>query len=248
MRAGMLTRLEGLYLNILRAVIIILATVMLAAAVVGAVIAGPMLLSSFASDRGAERLVEDDDLQTFLGGQSALQPGGKQAGPSAETEARAAAADERLREASGHIVAYFEARFGQTIPAPALTEYLNEKMLELSPELHDPYMDSLLTLGRDLAARAPADPRVDVDQLIEWHHGRFVRAMQEAEAQNAERAAEAVERRTAAFATAGLAIVAFGLFLLMVFVFVLVKIERNLRLVAVRVSPAADDQATAVQP
>ena len=43
----MLNKLEALYLNILRVVIIVLATVLLAVAAIGAVVAAPMLLSSF---------------------------------------------------------------------------------------------------------------------------------------------------------------------------------------------------------
>lgn len=63
----MLNKLEALYLNILRVVIIVLATVLLVVATIGAVVAGPMLLSSFGGgDADAARLVQKDSLNDYL--------------------------------------------------------------------------------------------------------------------------------------------------------------------------------------
>ena len=62
--ATRLDRLEGLYLNILRVTILILATVMLIASVIGVINAAPKLLPSFGS-ADARKLVSGATLKDF---------------------------------------------------------------------------------------------------------------------------------------------------------------------------------------
>lgn len=236
----MLNRLEGLYLNILRVVIIVLATVLLVAATIGLVIAGPMLLSSFGGETNAERLVSGDNLQTYLGNGSGAQSGASSAMDTAEVEQRAAEADRRYREAATNIARYMKAKAGVEIVEPAVTDYLQGKGDQLPMGLGDKYADSVLGLSQDLVRSPATTPLVDVDQLIEWHHARFAQAADEAAQRDALKQAEAMQRRITAVAAATGAVVLFGMFLLMVFVFVLVKIERNLRLVPVLLDSRSD--------
>ena len=228
----MLARLEALYLNILRVAIIILATILLACAAVAMVVAGPMLLSSFNSETNATRLVRSDTLNSYLQGESGAGQASDQ--PTEASVERAAQADTRIRQAATNIANYVTAKYGFDIVEPAVVGYLEDNALALPASLFDSYCDSLLTLTNDLVARPASASPIDVDQLTAWHFEKFQQAAQQADAQNAARAAETAQRRITAVAAATAAVTLFGLFLLMVFVFVLVKIERNLRLLPVR--------------
>ncbi|RYG88907.1 MAG: hypothetical protein EON59_02985 [Alphaproteobacteria bacterium] len=225
----MLARLEALYLNILRVVILVLATILLVGAIGAIVVAGPMLLSSFQGETNAGRLVRADDLASFERGQSGSGESASSDQPTAETLERAQQADSRLRSAARNIAAYVRAKQGFAPVEPAIVGYLEDNAYSLPSALFDRYCDSLLALTKDLSARPATAPVVDVDQLTAWHLQRFQAAAEQASAQDAAKAAEATQRRITAVLAATAAATLFGLFLLMVFVFVLVKIERNLR-------------------
>lgn len=95
----MLNKLEALYLNILRVVIIVLATVLLAVAAVGVVVAAPMLLSSFGGNEAdAARLVRNDSLNDYLNRNAGGQ--GMSAPDQAELESRTRDADRRFKDAA----------------------------------------------------------------------------------------------------------------------------------------------------
>ncbi|MNN87922.1 hypothetical protein D3C81_2055420 [compost metagenome] len=82
-----------------------------------------------------------------------------------------------------------------------------------------------------------------MDSLIDWHFNQFRQAAETAIQQDAMRAAEDQARRQTAVLAATAAAGFFMMFLLLVFVFVLVKIERNLRRLPVLV-----EQKTSPQP
>lgn len=236
----MLNRLESLYLNILRVVILVLATVLLVVAVIGAGIAGPMLLSSFGGgETNAARMVKDDRLADYLGQGTG---GGASAGAAetAELEEAARLSDRRIREAAANISRYVQAKQGFSPVVAAVTGYIQERADSLPPSLFDRYADSILKLSKDLGAASTTAAPVDVDQLIDWHFGQFASAAQAAQERDAMRAAEEAARRETAVAAGAAAVSFFVMFLLMVFVFVLVKIERNLRRIPVLVEQAGD--------
>lgn len=229
----MLNRLEGLYLNILRVVIIVMATVLLVGTVIGAVVAGPMLLSSFGGDTHAARLVRGDDLESLTRTESPASGSPTGSDVSAEVIERAAGADGRLRDSASNIADYVRAKQGVAVVEEAVVGFLEDLAYSLPADLFDPYCDSVLQLTRDLVARPAASSALNVDQLIENHHSRFLDAAMDAQDQSSARAMEQAEQRSVAVLAATAAMAMFGLFLLMVFVFVLVKIERNLRLLPV---------------
>ncbi len=236
----MLNKLEGLYLNILRVVIIVLATALLAAALVGAVVAGPMLLSSFgASGANAERLVQADQLQDYLGQGQAGDTGAAAGEATAAQEEAALQADRRIREAAENIARYVQAKQGfRPVPA-AIVDYVEQRAYALPTELFDPYSDSLLKLSQDLLGQTATAAPVNVDELIDWHYARFMEAAQVAAETSAQRMAENTMNRATAVAAAAFAGGLFVMFLLLVFVFVLVKIERNLRLLPIQIEGRA---------
>ena len=254
-KQSFLGRLEALYLNMLRVVIIVLATVMLAGTVIGVIVAGPMLLASFGGGQAdAARLVRGDSLDDFLGQGRRSGSGNQAAAPDPELEDRAREADRRIRQAAANITRYISAKTGVTPVEAAVTDYIQTLSDQLPERLVDRYGDSILSLSQELAGRPSTSATLDVDRLIDWHFQRFQAAAEEAATRDASRAAEAMERRIAAVAAGTMAVTLFGLFLLMVFVFVLVKIERNLRLMPVVLQeslagppgPAPRDSATGV--
>lgn len=239
----MLNKLEALYLNILRVVIIVLATVLLVVATIGAVVAGPMLLSSFGGgDADAARLVQKDSLNDYLNrhsGEGQVSQGQDQA----ELEDRMRGADRRFREAAVHIAGYVKAKTGMAPPEAGVIDYIQTMADSLPESLQDRYADSILALSKDLTKAPVSAAPVDVDSLIDWHFNQFRQAAETAIQQDAMRAAEDQARRQTAVLAATAAAGFFMMFLLLVFVFVLVKIERNLRRLPVLV-----EQKTSPQP
>lgn len=236
----MLNRLESLYLNILRVVILVLATVLLVVAVIGAAVAGPMLLSSFGGgETNAARLVKDDRLADYLG-QGTGRSGSVGAEETAELEEAARQSDRRLREAAANISRYVQAKQGYSPIVAAVTGYIQDRADSLPSSLFDPYADSILKLSKDLAAAPAAAAPVDVDRLIDWHFTQFASAAEAAQQRDAARAMEEATRRGTAMAAGVAAVSFFMMFLLLVFVFVLVKIERNLRRLPVLVEQAGE--------
>jgi hypothetical protein len=230
----MLNKLEALYLNILRVVIIVLATVLLAVAVIGAVVAGPMLLSSFGGgEADAARLVRNDRLNDYLNRNSGSP--GVATQDQAALEDRTRDADRRFKEAAANIVRYVKAKTGMAPPEAGVIDYIQTLSDRLPASLQDRYADSLLSLSKDLVQAPTATTPVDVDQLIQWHFDQFSAAAETAMQQDATRAIEEQARRQTAVLAGTAAAGFFMMFLLLVFVFVLVKIERNLRRLPVAV-------------
>lgn len=225
----MLNKLEALYLNILRVVILVLATLLLVLAAVGAVVAGPMLLSSFGGgESNAARMVRNDRLSDFMGqgrGDSAAATPEE----TAEVEEAARRSDRRIREAAANFSRYVQRKQGFSPVVAAVTGYIQDRADSLPSSMVDRYADSILKVSADLVAAPAANAPVDVDTLIDWHYARFTEAADAALQQDAARAADEAARRATALAAGAAAISFFMMFLLMVFVFVLVKIERNLR-------------------
>lgn len=236
-----LTKLENLYLNILRVVILVLATVLLLGAVGLAVYAAPRLMPD-ATGADERKLVSGDSLQDYRrelsGGEAAPVSASEPA-----TVASSAKIDSRIKTAAAAIAAYVEKTSGHAVPLAGVETFLAERQSSLPATLQGDYADSLVRLGTDLGvAKAPVD---DLDGLIEWHFERFTAAKAAAEAEELRKAAEAAAKQQTALAMGAAAASLFVMFLLLVFGFVLVKMERNLRLVAVRVDEAASPRAAA---
>lgn len=234
-----LTRLENLYLNILRVVILVLATALLLGAVGLAVYAAPRLMPD-ATGADERKLVSDDSLQDYRRELSGGEAAPTMSSDAAE-EALSAKIDGRIKTAAAAIAAYVQKTSGQAVPLAGVETYLAARQSSLPATLQGDYADSLVRLGADLgSAKAPVD---DLDGLIDWHFDRFTAAKVEAEAEEARQAVEAAAKQQTALAMGAAAASLFVMFLLLVFGFVLVKMERNLRLVAVRVDEAAAPRA-----
>lgn len=228
-------RLEISYLNVLRVGILVLATLFL----IGAVIATANVVQKLVPDvakADARKLVDADTLQDYRG----LQTGAPAVGASDSSEVSSGPAkiDNRIKQAAASLVEYLRVVKGASVGPAPIERLLSEKQLSLPDNLQGDYADSLVKLTANLVKSR--DPSVDVDALLQWHFAKFEAAKDGAAAQEVARAAKNAAHLQEAMIAAGTALSAFFLFLIVIFGFVLVKIERNLRLVqVVRLEPTA---------
>ncbi len=114
---------------------------------------------------------------------------------------------------------------------------MTSKQSSLPEELQGDYADSVSKLTTALRASRET---MNIEALITWHYNKFVAAEGQAAEEAAARAAKKAAKTQLAVVAGAAAATAFGLFLLVIFVFVLVKMERNLRVVAVRLTNASN--------
>lgn len=225
-----LTRLEGVYLNILRVVILLLATLLLLASIAAAIFVVPKLIPE-GKPADARSLVQNDRLADFKRYQRG-EPANVAAPETASPADQPGRIDSRIKAAAAAL-----AQHGRDIggaPNVAIIEdYLNSKQKALPETLQGDYADSVQRLAAEVSASK--DRSLDVAALIDWHDAKFVEAEAQATTEMMTKAADKAAKGQLAMMAGGAALTAFGLFLLLIFVFVLVKIERNLREVAVAV-------------
>jgi len=238
---SILNRLEGVYLNILRVVILLLATALLLATVVAAVFVTPKFLPQ-GKGEDARSLVQNDGLADFKRAQRG-EPAERPTAGAEESKAEDAKIDARLQAAAKALAQRITADGGAPNVA-AIEDFLVTKQASLTETLQGDYADSVKRLAIEAAAAKPNS--VDVPALIDWHFSQFEAAQERANADAHAKEVEKAERNQLALVAAAAAAAAFGLFLFLIFVFVLVKIERNLRVVSVaivKVPGSAADQS-----
>jgi hypothetical protein len=224
-----LDKLEGLYLNILRVTILVLATVMLVVSVLAVINAAPKLLPSFGSS-DARTLVGGASLKDFRDEQQSATPTatGDATTTPAPTDDKI---DSRIATAATNLISW-GTKNGNNFQLAAVERVLDRNQKGLADTLQGDYADSLVRLSQDVLSSGRAGD--DVNVLINWHLQRFTAAQAKAAQADEARAAKTAIERQKALIMAGAAASAFLIFLILLFVFVLVKIERNLRIVMVR--------------
>ena len=215
----MLGKLETLYLGVLRGFILIVATLALVAAVLLIVTSVPQLMTRMgltASEPQSSSLAE------FIAEQ-------KPVGDPVEGEAVGAEllVNPVIRDAAQNFHGYLGQR--ATATAKDWEQGLQRYRDSFPIDIADDYAISVRRLSEELrASRGKPLSEQRVGALVEWHKNRF-----------AENQAAEVAERAAADAAFKLKIAsAFGAFMLFVFItfiFLFVRIERNLRLVRVQV-------------
>lgn len=217
----MLDKIESAYLAILRVVVLLAATIAMVVVVIGVAMAAPAIISRL---QAGETPVEGGSLRSFIEAQKSASPelsdvtvGGDQVS--------AASLNPDLEAAAQLLHKYLTKRVGMTVELPWVRNLLTEQM-QKAPALHaDAYAKSLRKLfdQLDKSTGAPLSAE-NIDALVTWHDERFQAEIARREADEASRLGGA----TVGFVAAG---VGFITFLLLVYFFVFVKIERNLRLV-----------------
>jgi hypothetical protein len=249
-------RIESLYLRVWKTVILCVASVALIAAIWAAAAAINGLLVE-APHPPLEIKLEDrgDDLRQRVSIEKF-----RQADPqTSDTATRehpgpqsgsGIALGEALRTISSNLDSYIRSAFPPTSPIPEATEWSvrhvmkdvklrNETQLRL-------YLSSLEALSADLAkagraqAALPEDRRMDPYRLLRWHAETVQRAFQGIDQENArlqksyqQKLIDYENRHTRIMSYIGLAAGAVAIFVFTIFLFVIIRIERDLRAMAV---------------
>jgi hypothetical protein len=223
----MLEKIETTYLAAMRVIVLVAATLALLVVVGGLVVGAPQLSAALGAT-ASEPKVEGVDLATFVAEQKAATAGTSVDGTASAAEDEPIIVPGKLGQAGRIFADYLLKHHGINVDRVTLQLNLLERRNQLPIEVQTAYEDSLLKLARDLEASTgrPLSPE-NTYALVEWHASRVQAAAEQAAA---ERVASAA-RGTAALVEAGTALIAF---IIILFFFVFVKIERNLRLVRTR--------------
>jgi len=215
----MLSRLETLYLGLLRGFILIAATLALVAAAFLIVSSVPELLTRIGVTKTQP---QSSSLSEFIAEQKPAQ-----GSPDIEEAAAETPIDPAIKEAAGNFHNYLGSL--ATVPLKNWQQGLQGYKNEFSPEIGNDYASSVKRLSEELkASQGKPLSEKRVIALVDWHKNRFVADRAAEQAEKAAADAAFVFKMEAAFA-------AFMLFAFITFIFLFVRIERNLRLVRVEV-------------
>ena len=224
----MLAKLERAYLGILRVVVLIAATIALVVAALGIIAAAPSLLRMTGIMQSDE--ATGATLQDFISEQKITDTtdvSGEQ------TEQKRSFLAE-IEEAARNIRSYLGKR-------GTITEETWKTALQDNAdgfESHEAaYAASVKALSEELTeSKGKPLSEARVVQLVEWHKAHFLANLQAAQA-------GAAADRANFWVTVGAAGGAFLIFILIVFVFLFVKIERSLRVVQTQRVPNGEEMA-----
>lgn len=220
----MLTSIENFYLNVLRVVILVAATLAIVGFGVGLIKAEPAAVSYFVPAAAARGAAANPSLNDFTAEQkaagAAVDATDSTSTPTADTDSDA------MKSAVAHLASYNTNRMGGALDMSGVRTFLEAKHNAVSADDQDAYDHSLDALMGQLDHSTGATPLdvTQVGQLINWHLDKFNAAI-------SARQAAIAEQRQEGLVGLGAAVTALLTFVLLVFCFLFVKIERNLRLV-----------------
>ena len=221
----MLSKIENTYLYLLRVLVLAVATAALVVLVLGVIGSLPLI-----TDRpGAVHMtyrVPETDLGAFIEEKRAegvTAPPVQDGDPTAPPDDTPA----NIRSAATLLVQYVKTRDGQVVDEKDARSALMGHRAAVPAGYQDAYGDSLTALMRQLVKSTGRSLSIDqINDLIKWHQEKFTSAAEANENRK-------IEKRTQAITALGVAGGALVAFFLVVFCFLFVKIERNLRLVHV---------------
>ncbi len=220
---GFLSRLENFYLNVLRVLILVAATLALIVVGLGVARSVPMLSAALGPKQPVIE-ASGATLGDFVAERNAQgRPvGGDEQG---QEEPTPVAAPQNIYNAAVLLQGYAKNRVGVELATDKLTAVLVEKRDSIPTAYQERYGDSLNALANQLSESTGRPLSWDnVGALLDWHAAKFKAQADEIENK---KAVDRVEGLQSLLVAGG----ALAIFLLIVFCFLVVKIERNLRLV-----------------
>lgn len=219
----MLEKIENAYLGFLRVMVLIAATVALAVFALACSQGLPGLIGQFGSG-GASSKPTAGSLADYIKDE---RPSAASTQPSDLATQAGPPVPQKVRDAAKLLGDYAATR-RVPLDSSELVEVLTSKRELITEEQRSAYDDSLLALMQELAVSKGVPLDVDhINGLLNWHVAKFSEAV---EAKALQKATDAT--KAAASLTVGAA--ALGSFFMIIFFFIFVKIERNLRLVKTR--------------
>lgn len=252
-------KLENAYLSILRYVILAVATISLVAVVIAgamtltAVLSKPpkapdkIAFEDRAKDLKKGFTIEDfkkDDLPK-AGEAPSQKPADAPAEKPKDNQFRSLIRS-NISKIADNVIAYQKAVYNIDLNKERVENFLANYPANTGIRQEKPvfafYFETLLALSGDLAkqapemAKLPEEKKVNTDKLLEWHSKQVTKAVEAIDEAKAQRNTEFqkqqeayIEKKTSIFTYAAFAGGAFGTFLIIVMLFIMVKIERNLR-------------------
>lgn len=222
----MLAKLEDIYLNILRIAVLAIATVALVVFVLTAAQTAPLMGQFIGIQPKAK--VENATFAEFVSSNTSSTSSGDY-GPSTETIQNYPV---QIRSAGIDIAAYVNRHHGYQPPHADVVRFLGSLYDSMSPPYQADYADSLEAFADQLnsSTGTPISPS-QIDEAIRWHAEKFSAAANQSE----QKAIADRAKSMLAVTIAGISLMAF---LIIIFLFVVVKIERNLRVVRVQKTEA----------
>lgn len=216
----MLARLESTYLNILRVVILVAATVALIVTVSAVILTTPYLLSKAGIAGNPDTL----NLAGFIQEQRSLGKNVSVPGNNAEV-ATGMGASSSLHSSATRVVAYANKHHSANWNVADIEPQMMASVEQLPIQYRSAYERSLEALTKELEASKGTPLSLDkLNELLYRHHSDFFRSAAEKEANQSQDLINAI---TAIGTAAG----AFLAFIFLAFCFLFVRIERNLRIV-----------------
>lgn len=225
-RPSFLQRAEDLYLNILRVVILAVATLALVGVIFGLGSAGPLLKPAPSASNQPPPSLQASTLGDFVSEKKAEgTPVGEPSSTSGESPADTITSSTQVRDAAKNLQAYTRAHDESQASLALWIKLIQANEATVPDAYHPAYEANLFSLTKQLAISRGAPLTLDnVEALITWHAAKFKSAADTEASENA-------AARVAAGVRLQLAGYALATFLLLVFAFLFVKIERNLRVV-----------------
>ena len=250
-------KLENTYLGILRYVILAIATLSLVAVVIAGVMTVTAILSK--PPKAPETIAFEDQVKGFKKGftvedfkkadlSKAEKPSQEPAGtpPTESKEDDFRSIKNNMAKTADNIVAYqrtvYNIDFDKEKLRLFLANYPGNNGVRTEKPVFAFYFETLLALSGDLAKQAPQiaqlpeEKKIQIDALLKWHSQQVTETVESVDKVNAQRTAEFekqqetyIEKKTSIFTYAAFAGGAFGTFLIIIMLFIMVKIERNLR-------------------
>lgn len=249
-------KIENLYVKVWKAVILCVATAALVAAIAASVAAvnGLFVDAPYppvevrAEDRG-EALLQQLSIDNFKAADSRPEGAGKRGNPERISGPGIVVSDS-LRRISTNFDDYIKTAFPRSSPIREATEW-NVKHVMKDLKLKDDaelrlYLSTLEALSAELAksgvaqAALPEETRLDPHKMLRWHAETVQRAFQAVDQENArqqksyqQKLVDYANRHTRIMSYIGVAAGAVAIFVFTIFLFVIIRIERDLRAMAV---------------
>jgi hypothetical protein len=249
-------KIENLYLKVWKMVILCVATAALIAAIAASVAAinGVLVEAPYppveakSEDRG-QALLEELSIEKFRKADAQARGPAKLDNPAPKSGIGIVAGDS-LRKISTNLDNYVRRAFPSSTPVPEATEWNVRhvmKDLKLKNDVQtELYLTTLEALSAELAktggeqAALPEDQRIDPNRMLRWHAETVQRAFQTVDQENAQlqktyqqKLIDYANRHTRIMSYIGVAAGAVAIFVFTIFLFVIIRIERDLRAMAV---------------
>ena len=248
-------RIENLYLKVWKAVILCVASAALiatigasAAAINGLFVEAPHPPVEVKPEEREDALREAVSIEKFR--EADAQAGSATRDHSAPKSGAGIVTGDSLRKISNNLDNYIRSAFPPTAPIPEATEWsvrqvMKDMKLRNEAQLRL-YLSSLEALSAELAktgsgqAMLPEGRRMDPYRLLRWHADTVQRAFQAVDQENAkvqknyqQKLIDYENRHTRIMSYIGLAAGGVAVFVFTIFLFVIIRIERDLRMMAV---------------